>query len=324
MRVRPDDPEYVMAAAAEAAFWQDVRMYSLEALDEHLAESPIDRYINQRFTDEPRVPWEETLARYGDFRRGLALGTVAPSLEARILESNPHLHLTFVDLSEPALERHAKLLAARYSGRVATRVADLNFIELEEGAYDLIVSSGTIHHVTNLEYLGYQLNRALTDDGYFFLQDYVGEPHMRFSDEKRSIYEALVARQMRLEGRAPGVIYEADDTLSPFCGVRSDEILDVFAQALRQERLRTAGALLGPMMRSKCAAPPNRSRLREIVLLVRGYVRQLVRARVEPMIGAKFVEQLTLVSDVLQDAGIIMPHIAFAVYRKRQPDPAGP
>ena len=317
MRVQPQDPEYIEDAVAETAFWQDAPEHSLEALDEQFAESPIDRYINRRFTGEPRVQWEETIARYGDFRHGLALGTVEPSLESRILESNPRLHLTFVDLSKSSLERHQRLLENRFPGRVATRVADLNFIELEEAAYDLIVSSGTVHHVTNLEYLAFQLNQALTNDGYFFLQDYVGEPRMNFSDEKRQVYEAIAARQMRMEGREPGLVWASDDTLSRFCGVRSDETLDVFAQVLRQQELRTAAALLGPMMRSSCVAPPQFSVWSVRLHRLRALFRRLINARPKPMVSEKFVDEIALVSDVLEEAGLIDPHIAFAIYRKR-------
>ena len=36
----------------------------------------------------------------------------------------------------------------------------------------MIVSSSTIHHVTNLEYLACQINRALTPGGHFFLTDH--------------------------------------------------------------------------------------------------------------------------------------------------------
>ena len=47
MRVQPQDPEYIKDAAAETAFWQDAPEHSLEAQDEQLAESPVDRYINR-------------------------------------------------------------------------------------------------------------------------------------------------------------------------------------------------------------------------------------------------------------------------------------
>lgn len=47
-------------------------------------------------------------------------------------------------------------------------------------------------------------------------------------------------------------------------------------------------------------------------------------ARTERMIDPKFIEELTRESDALEDAGVLLPNVAFAVYRKRlssQPTP---
>lgn len=318
MRVQPDDPEYLERAGAEAEFWQRDPMHSLESLDAVLADSPIERYTNRRFTGEPGVAWEQMIARYGDFRRGLALGTSIPALEARVLKGSPGMHLTLIDLCERALERHRSVLDGRFPGRVAIRIEDLNFIELEKNAYDFVMSCGTIHHIINLEYLAYQINGALTDDGYFFLQDFVAEPRCRFSEEKRRSYEAIVARQMKREDRKPGLVWEAEDSLSPFCGVRSDETLEVFRRVLREERLATAGALFGPMMRSKCAAPARLWQPKRIASLMRGRIRRLMGARIERMIDERFIEDLARESDALEDAGVLLPNIAFAIYRKRR------
>ncbi len=320
MRVRPNDAEYGKLAKAEAAFWQNVVLYSLEWIEKVLADGPIERYINRRCTGDSNVSWEKTISPYGDFRRGLILGMGVPVVEARILQANPRLHVTLVDISEGALERHCKFLTAKYPGRVASRVGDLNFIELEKSAYDLIVSSGVIHHVMNIEYLAFQINQALTDDGFLFMQDYVAEPRSRFSDEKRRIYEAVIARQMEREGGSPELVWESEETLSPSCGVRSDDTLAVFREFLHEEELRTAGALLGPMMRSKCALPPRkRWNLHRIAFLSRALLQRLVGARKERLLDQRSIDDLTFVSDVLEDAGIIKPTIAFGIYRKRLP-----
>ena len=121
-------------------------------------------------------------------------------LESRILEDNPALHVTFFDISEGALERRRELLGRRYPGRVETRVADLNFVELPSAAYDMIASSSTIHHVTNLEHLAAQVNGALVDGGYFFLEDYVGEPRFQFTAEKKRVYRQIFNRDQARRG----------------------------------------------------------------------------------------------------------------------------
>jgi SAM-dependent methyltransferase len=257
-RIHAGDPEYIQQAAAEAAFWQQVVPDSLEALEGEIVEGVSERYTNRRFTGDPSTPWEETICRWGTFRRGLALGTASLSLEARLLATNPQLHLTFIDISDGPLERRRVALGGRFPGRVDTRVADLNFAEFEPEKFDLIVSSSTMHHVTNLEYLAAQINQALTTDGCFFLQDYVGEPRFQFDQHKKDVYAGVFARLAAREARSPELHWSSVDDLSPFCGVRSDEILPVLSSHLTHVETRTAGALLIAMMRSQPVAAPTR------------------------------------------------------------------
>jgi hypothetical protein len=121
-----------------------------------------------------------------------------------------------------------------------------------------------------------------------------------------------------------GVPYEIDwkgnETLSPFCAVRSEDTLDVFREFLYQEDVRTAGALLGPAMRApvKISSPPPRSRTPALIMLrIRVLVRRLLRMRKERVIDQRSVDRLTSVSDVLEDAGLLRPTVAFGRYRKR-------
>src|SRR5262249_46284248 len=152
LRVTADDPEYRRLAEAEAAYWQEVHPLSLEATELEFKGGPVDRYVNTRFTGDAHTDWVETIPRWGSFRRGLLLGASSPNRQTRMLEVTPRLHVPLIDLSAGPAERRAAALAARFPGRVASRTADLNFVELAPEGYDLIVSSSTIHHVTNLEH----------------------------------------------------------------------------------------------------------------------------------------------------------------------------
>ena len=318
MRVKQDDPEYLRLAAAEAEFWRRPHPFGLETLENVTREGPVDRYINERFTGDRRVRWHDMIARRTTFRRGLMLGTTALKLEASILKSNPALHMTFVDISDGPLRRRVEVLGQRFPGRVATSVADLNFIELPCDTYDLVVSSGTIHHVTNLEYLGHQINRTLTADGWFFLQDYVGEPRFTPSSTKKQVFEVIYTRDiLRQPGRQPGLVWSDDSDLSPFCAVRSPDILEALRTQLTQVEVRTAGSLIVPLLRSRpvdFAAALQRQRK------VRIWVAQLQRrfAWLRPdMLGDELRSELCTVGDVASDAGLLAPGIAFATYRKR-------
>jgi SAM-dependent methyltransferase len=321
LRVTGDDPEYRRLAAAEAAYWQAIHPLGLEAAENILVDGQVERYVNHRFTGDPRTDWTTTIARWGVFDRGLMLGISSPRRETTVLATNPSLHLTLMDMSSGAVERHARMLAERFEERITTATADLNFVELPEERYDVIVSSSTIHHVTNLEHLAFQINRALAPGGYFFLEDYVGEPRFAFSDGKRRLFEILYDRDIaRQRGRKPGVTWLDGSDLSPFCGVRSDEILDVFRRCLDEVQLRTAATLTAAMSRMRPAdweeiwARVPRWRIARILLLQRLGIR-----RRHWRINEEFFDELCVLGDAAAEAGLLRPGIAFAVYRKRPP-----
>jgi SAM-dependent methyltransferase len=319
LRVRADDAEYRRLAAAEADFWRRPHPYDCETLGNDTREGQVDRYINERFTGDQRVRWHDTIARCQTFRRGIMLGTTALRLEANILKTNPALHLTFVDLSEALLRRRSDVLGQRFPGRVATCTADLNFIELPADAYDLVVSASTLHHVTNLEYLAYQINRTLTADGWFFLYDYVGERRCTPSPAKKQVFEVIYGRDLqRQPGRQPGLVWSDDSDLSPFCAVRSPDILAAVRTQLHEVEVHTAGSLIVPLMRSRpadqdAALSQRMSRWRIWFARLQG---RLAWRRPD-MLGREFCSELCTVGDIMSEAGLLEPGIAFAIYRKR-------
>src|SRR5262249_61274158 len=146
---------------------------------------------NVRFRGARSPVWVATIPGWGVFTHGLLLGASSPKRERRVLEANPQVRMTLVDISPGAVERRVGALAALFGDRISPATGDLNFLELPSERYDLIVSSSTIHHVTNLEHLAFQINRALTPDGFFFLEDYVGEPRFGFSPTKRRLFEMI-------------------------------------------------------------------------------------------------------------------------------------
>jgi SAM-dependent methyltransferase len=329
LRVHADDPQYQRQSAAEGEFWRTMHPAGLEALDGRNAVGPIDRYVNRRFTGDGEVRWYERIAARGTFRRGACLGTSSLQLEEAILARNPSLHLTFFEISEGALARRERAFAQRFAGRTAFRVADLNFVTLGDAQFDLIVSSSTVHHVTNLEHLAWQINRGLTDDGYFFLEDYVGEPRFQFSAEKRRVYGEVFNRDRIRSGAPPSDLTWLDPSdLSPFCGVRSNEILDVFRRSLFEEDLRTAATLTVPILRSRAVSDaPNSPWVSDrwvrdggMWRLMKGAARRLFLGRFpssQTMLPDAFLHELYLLGDVLADAGLLAPGIAFATYRRK-------
>jgi SAM-dependent methyltransferase len=323
MRVQAQDPTYVAQARAEAQFWTNGPRWADAAAE--TANIIARRHYNLRFTGDPHLPWFETIARYGPFHSGAVLGAGGIPHEKRILETNPSLRLTIFDISPGPLAERDRALAPLFPGRVQTQRADLNFIQLPADAYDVIISASAIHHVTNLEYLAEQVRRALMPGGYFFLHDYVGESRRRFSPLKKLVFELLYNREMTRQGRLPVELEwsTGDDVTSPFCAIRSADILPVFGERLAVQQLRTTGALVFPMLFSRDPRPPARASLRWRLSTTRG-LRKIMRvintrvsSAVDDLVSPAFLVQLLDIGDRLADAGEILPTNAFAIYRRQ-------
>ncbi len=119
---------------------------------------------------------------------------------------------------------------------------DLNFARLPPEAYDLIWSAGTLHHLCNLEHVLEEIDRALRPGGLFVLYDCVVERRHQYSEHRIAGVNALVAGmparfRLRREPLAP-----ADaNLLSPFCAVRSDDVLRLVRRRFDIFHERTTG-----------------------------------------------------------------------------------
>ena len=327
LRVRQDDPQYQADLVAEAAFFDRPQFFGPEGAELVPKDDPIDQHNNRRLTGDRMVRWYETIARYGSFRRGMFLGVSGVHQELRILETNPLLQMEFIDASPESLALREQELGAAFPGRVQTRVADLNFIELPERQYDVIVSSSALHHIQNIEHVAAQANRALVDGGYFFLQDYVAEERFQFSEAKRRIFEAFLAYEKRrgllAEATRPAFPRLEPWEHSPFEAIRSSDTLGVMASYMEQVSVRTTGAMTGmvvfvpPAGRPPRGLPLSTRLLRPIASHLPPRLRALLpmgaRARIDP----RFLADLLLLDDICCDSGIVQPYNAFAVYRKK-------
>ena len=142
-----------------------------------------------------------------------------------------------VDISEPSLK--AAEAEAKSVGFPCTfEVADLNYLELGEGEYDLVIAQTCIHHLVRLEDVFDRLRKCLRPGGILWLFDYVGESQFQHSQKRMDIANRILAalptglRMNHLNGqtvekverRAPGTL------ISPFEAIRSGEILDIAFQ----------------------------------------------------------------------------------------------
>src|SRR4029077_11230926 len=94
--------------------------------------------------------------------------------------------------------------------------------------YDVIWSSGCLHHIVNLEHLLDQVARALRPGGVFAFHDYVGEARFDFEPRRLARVNAAL-HNVPVRFRRDGLEAIPRDLVaryrSPFCAVRSNELL---------------------------------------------------------------------------------------------------
>jgi SAM-dependent methyltransferase len=133
--------------------------------------------------------------------------------------------------------------AAIPKGRYAFEVADADNLQME-GRFDLILSTGALHHVTALETLLSRLSSMLDPKGYFVVLEYVGPNRFQWTDAQLNVINDIL-RQLdprylkenkRIElGRPPIADMMKID---PSEAVRSEDILRLLPEYFAIEYFR--------------------------------------------------------------------------------------
>ena len=150
-----------------------------------------------------------------------------------------------IDLSEAAIRVAREKVEKRGCTNITFAQGDLNQIELRPSTYDIIVAQMTMHHVERLERLFEQVAQALTTDGVFAINDYVGPTRWQFTPMQVLLANAmlwLLPRRLRIrypDGelkrgiRRPSI--EDMIAMDPSEAVRSQEILPLFEKRFTVE-----------------------------------------------------------------------------------------
>jgi ubiquinone/menaquinone biosynthesis C-methylase UbiE len=245
--VGPGDVVYPWKAKAEAEYWAKrdfgSGFYSFLPAG--------DRDANLAYTGDPERSWLDDLIGRGPFGTAAMLGCDEPRYEAAWLDAGASESLDVYELSAGVIRKVRAELGMRpwsskRQGRPVRFIrADLNFVRLPAAHYDVIWSSGCLHHVTNLESLFSEIERALKPGGIFALHDFVGERRLQYTNRRlERINEVLqlVPRELR-RGGTIALTRPRLEELSPFCAVRSDELLDKAGERFEVVHLARAGAL---------------------------------------------------------------------------------
>ena len=139
------------------------------------------------------------------------------------------------------------------------RAADVNRIELQPERYDLIYSLGSFHHFEALEHIMEQVHSALTPEGFFVLDEYVGPSRFQWTDLQLSITAELLALVPKpLRWYANGIEKQAEGRSTPeqvieVCpseAIRSDEIVPLFHQYFDIVEHRSLGGTIQHLLYS--------------------------------------------------------------------------
>ena len=128
------------------------------------------------------------------FDRSLSVCCGDGAHEIQLYTSGKVRFVSGVDISEGALKQAAARFAAAGASPECYRfeVRDVNALQLED-RYDLILSTGALHHTTNLEGLLSTVGRALTTNGYFVVVEFIGPNRFQWSDRQIEIANQVLS-----------------------------------------------------------------------------------------------------------------------------------
>jgi len=159
------------------------------------------------------------------------------------------------DISEGAIAQAKAAFeeAAIPRDTYALEVLDADNLELGN-VFDLILSTGALHHVTNLEGLLSTLSSALDVNGYFVLLEYVGPNRFQWTRGQLSVINGILRRldphYLRDNTRidlSPPKIWEFM-AIDPSEAVRSEDILRLLPAYFTIEYLRNFnGTVIHPL-----------------------------------------------------------------------------
>jgi SAM-dependent methyltransferase len=248
------DADYQSLLAAESRKWGDhLRVEASGEWHAWLDHPLVSRHYRARGLVDG-LPWERWVAhRLGrPASRSLDLGCGSGLKSLAVFQAGSTSETDGLDVSEERIAEAERMRIARgIAGQF--RVADVNSATLPASSYDLIFSSHSLHHFLALEHVMAQVHEALTPDGLFILEEFVGPTQFQWTDRQIAVVRTLMEllpddlRMLRWGAVKP---YEGRPTVadvvaaSPFESIRSAEIVPLFQRFFRVVALRPLGGTL--------------------------------------------------------------------------------
>ena len=231
-RAMTDRSVYDAMAARENEVWGKIlpeRESSEAAMEDTKASNELR--VSRNFSSLARLARERQLK----FERGLTLGCGAGRCERELIREGICRTFHGIDVSANAIVA-AREIAKQQNLPLTYEVADLNFVELPERTFDLVVAQTCLHHILFLERVAEQVWRALKIDGYLWIHDFIGETQQQLDLRRLTIMNQILAilpekfRKNKITGQLVTEIKrpEPGHLGSPFESIRSSEIVPVF------------------------------------------------------------------------------------------------
>jgi SAM-dependent methyltransferase len=199
------------------------------------------KHINRLITGNEDEDWLTfTKRRFFPERaeRGLSLGSGHGTAERDAIRIGICETMVGLDISQEALDVAAGDAAQEgLADAIDYRWADLNVVELEPDAYDVVLAVQVLHHVEDLEHLADQLVSALRPGGLLVINEYVGPARFQWLDKTEYVMNRileLLPEEYRVNPRNGFVKDQMDRApaeeiarVDPSESIRSDEIMEL-------------------------------------------------------------------------------------------------
>jgi SAM-dependent methyltransferase len=230
-RAMTDRSVYDAMAVRENEVWGKIlpdRERSEAAIEDKKAS--IALRVGRHFSSLTTVARERRLK----FEHGLTLGCGAGRCERELVQNGLCASFHGIDISENAVAT-AREIAKEQNLPLTYEIADLNFVNLPEKSFDLVVAQTCLHHVLFLEHVAEQVWHSLESDGYLWIHDFSGETQGQYDPKRLAIMNQILAvlpekfRKNKVTGRLITEVKrpEPGHLASPFESIRSSEIVPV-------------------------------------------------------------------------------------------------
>lgn len=238
---------YKKYAVAEADYWANPAVGDEADIHDnpyHASRSPaLKQYIRQTVMGDFEGGVADYIASFGPFRRALVLSHFTHLVEC--LKRGVAESWTFNDYAgrfKPQEHTDAPFRVIRQ---------DLNFAELGEKQYDLVIVDSLLHHLINIEDLIHKISRCLVSGGHLVIPlDYCGERRFWWGSKHREQMDRILSdiplRHLRYPLCSASAIHFSP--ISPFEAVSGPELPKLLDSKFQTIRFKASHGILFPVL----------------------------------------------------------------------------